>query len=145
MKGVSQRSLSSFAERARRAVGLRGEVNVLLTGDAELRRLNRRFRGQDKPTDVLSFPAALPGAAGDIAISADTARANAARFGHAAAAEVNLLLLHGMLHLAGYDHETDAGEMARKETSLRRALALPAALIARAVAPPGRPRKAGKS
>lgn len=129
--GVSRAALQRFARRAGRAAGVRGEVNVLVTGDAEVRRLNRRFRRKDKPTDVLSFPAPDRHCAGDIAISASTAARNARRLGHTTAEELKILLLHGMLHLAGHDHETDQGEMARKEGRLRRALGLPASLLER--------------
>ncbi|MGC2171907.1 MAG: rRNA maturation RNase YbeY [Candidatus Sulfotelmatobacter sp.] len=123
--------------RARRAVHLRGTVNVLVTNGAELRSLNRRFRGVDKATDVLSFPALLRGnqargAAGDVAISADLARENAGRLGHSVAEEVKILALHGILHLAGFDHERDNGEMARQEGRLRLLLKLDAGLIERA-------------
>ncbi len=130
--GVSRAALERFASRARRAAGLRGEVNVLVTGDAEVRRLNRQFRRHDEPTDVLSFPGAGQEVAGDIAISAATASRNARRLGHSTADELKVLLLHGLLHLAGYDHEHDQGEMARKEQRLRRDLGLPLSLIERA-------------
>ncbi|HVP44086.1 MAG TPA: rRNA maturation RNase YbeY [Terriglobales bacterium] len=138
--GVSRTALERFAGRARRAAGLRGEVNVLVTGDAELRRLNRQFRHQDKPTDVLSFPGPDPDFAGDIAISAATASRNARRLGHSTVDELKLLLLHGVLHLAGYDHERDQGEMARKEQRLRRNLGLPTSLTERANGSGRRPR-----
>jgi probable rRNA maturation factor len=129
--GVSQAALERFAGRARRAAGLRGQVNVLVTGDAEVRRLNRQFRHKDRTTDVLSFPGMDPSFAGDIAISAATAARNARRLGHSTAQEMKVLLLHGLLHLAGYDHEADQGEMARKEQRLRRELRLPVALTER--------------
>lgn len=132
LEGVSPETLARFAARARRAARLRGEVEILVAGDRELRALNRRFRRKDRPTDVLSFPAADNGLAGDIAISATTARRNARLFGHALADELKVLILHGILHLAGYDHEHDGGEMARREERLRRALGLPMALIGRA-------------
>jgi probable rRNA maturation factor len=90
--------------------------------------LNRRFRRKDKPTDVLSFPGIT---GGDIAICAEIARQNAKRLGHTAADEIKVLLLHGMLHLAGYDHETDAGEMETAEAQLRSRLRLPTSLIQR--------------
>lgn len=114
-----------------------GTVNVLVTNSSELRSLNRQFLGKDKPTDVLSFPSALVKrskrrVAGDVAISADIARENARRLGHAVADEVKILALHGILHLAGFDHERDNGEMARKESWLRRQLKLEAGLIERA-------------
>lgn len=136
--GVSEASLTRFVLRARRAVRLRGKVNVLVTGSSSMRTLNLRFRGKNKPTDVLSFPAFQPGGkgrsqfAGEIAISADIAAQNAMRLGHPTRQEVKILLLHGILHLAGMDHERDNGRMARKEAELRRALRLPAALIERA-------------
>jgi len=108
-------------------------VNVLVTTSRELQELNRRFRRKNRPTDVLSFPAAqgITNFAGDVAISAEIAARNAAELGHTAAAEIKILALHGILHLAGYDHERDHGEMARKEERLRRLLGLPAGLIER--------------
>ena len=134
VSGLTARSLESFLTRAQRAAGLSGKVDVLVTGDAELRRLNRRFRRKDKPTDVLSFPA-VPGIdrdfAGDVAISATIAAENARLHGHSAADEVRILTLHGVLHLTGYDHERDNGTMARAESRLRRRLGLPVGLIER--------------
>jgi probable rRNA maturation factor len=130
VRGVSTRALELFAARAQRPAGVRGEVGVLITSSAELRRLNLRFRGKNEATDVLSFPSA-DGSAGDIAISAEVSARNARRLGHRAADELKILILHGLLHLAGYDHETDGGEMARKEARLRRVLGLPTALLER--------------
>lgn len=132
----TRRALEAFLAEARRAAGLKGSVAVLLTGDEEIRRLNREFRGKDKATDVLSFPAG-EGArrtrmAGDLAISVETASREAERLGHSLDVELRVLLLHGALHLAGYDHETDSGEMARKENALRKKLGLAEGLIARA-------------
>jgi probable rRNA maturation factor len=134
--GLSAKSLERFTLRARRAVGLSGRVNILLTSSAAMRALNFRFREKNKTTDVLSFPANFNGEdkrtlAGEIAISADIARENAAGLGHSAALEVKVLALHGILHLAGLDHERDNGEMARKEASLRRKLGLPSSLTER--------------
>jgi probable rRNA maturation factor len=137
--GLTRQSLERFVLRARRAVGLQGGINVLVTGSTAVRALNRQFRGKDKTTDVLSFPSPPgsstvgrgPADAGDIAISADIAAQNAARFGHSAAEEVKILALHGILHLAGFDHERDNNQMARKEMKLRRTLQLPVALIER--------------
>lgn len=132
--GLSDTALAKFVARASRALKLKGVVNVLVTGSSELRSLNRRFRGKDQPTDVLSFPPGpglVKGLAGDIAISADIARQNARRLGHAAAQEIKILALHGVLHLAGYDHERDQGAMAGKEANLRRSLGLPLGLIER--------------
>lgn len=138
--GLSARVLAGFASKARRAVGLRGGVTVLITDNSTMRRLNSCFRGKDRATDVLSFPAAAParGFAGDIAISVDIAQRNAQLLRHSLAAEIQILMLHGILHLAGYDHENDKGEMAGKEVLLRRRLALPTSLIERNDSPPER-------
>lgn len=136
--GLSRSTLERFVLRAKRAVRLRDTVNVLVTNSSELRSLNRQFRGADKATDVLSFPSASPttgparSVAGEVAISADIARDNADQLGHSLAEEVKILVLHGILHLAGFDHERDHGEMARKECQLRRRLNLPASLTERA-------------
>ena len=131
--GLSTSGLSRFLNRAGRAVGLQGEVDVLLTSDATLRRLNKTFRGKNKSTDVLSFPAADNDQhiAGDLAISLETATRQAAAYGHSLRDEVRTLLLHGVLHLSGLDHETDHGEMAAREAALRRELRLPTTLIER--------------
>jgi probable rRNA maturation factor len=131
---LSRLSLTRFANSAQAAVGLAGEVEILLAGDATLRRLNRDFRAKDKPTDVLSFPAPEgfgDGHAGDLAISLQTAQRQAAEHGHTLAEEVRVLLLHGFLHLSGMDHETDSGEMESRETNLRKLLKLPLGLIDR--------------
>ena len=147
IRGASAATLARFAGRAQRAAGLRGRVSILVTGSAELRRLNRRYRRKDKATDVLSFPADGVRAtrphlqmAGDIAISAEVAAENARRWGHSAAAEVKILILHGLLHLAGLDHDDarDRGQMASREETLRRRLGLPGSLIGRST--PGRGR-----
>ena len=111
---------------------LRGEVNIRITSSREMQELNRRFRKKNKPTDVLSFPSGLPKLAGDIAISAEIAAANAAELGHSTETELKILILHGLLHLAGYDHETDDGEMQAREAELRQHLKLPVGLIERA-------------
>jgi probable rRNA maturation factor len=143
-------TLSRFISLAQSAIPLRGEVNVLLTTDREIRRLNRQFRGKDKPTDVLSFPAApiqnakpAERVAGDLAISVETARHQAAEQGHALTCELKVLILHGLLHLAGHDHESDQGQMHRRESRLRAALGLPLGLIERTSSP--RPPQAKKS
>jgi probable rRNA maturation factor len=131
---LSETTLTRFISRACRAAKLKGGVNVMVTSSQELRSLNRRFRGKDKPTDVLSFPPMIDfsdGLAGDVAISADIARKNARILGHSPAEEIKVLALHGVLHLAGYDHESDNGEMAREENRLRRQLRLPTGLIER--------------
>lgn len=137
--GLSEGSLNHFVLRARKAVRMKGSVDVLVTSSSAMRSLNLRFRGKNKATDVLSFPAedlsngssGRSSFAGEIAISADIALDNARRLGHSGASEVKVLVLHGILHLAGYDHERDNGVMARKETNLRRALRLPLSLTER--------------
>jgi len=135
--GLSKAGLSRFFRTAQAAVGLRGEVDVLLADDRVLRKLNREWRGKNKATDVLSFPAPaeLAGVhAGDLAISLDTARRQALEQGHSLRDEVRVLLLHGLLHLAGMDHEVDDGEMAEREGELRKRLRLSRGLIARVMA-----------
>ena len=129
-----RRELARFLRRAIDATGLVGEVSVLLTGDAAVRALNRKYRHKDKATDVLSFPATAmaEGVAGDLVISLETALLQAAERGHPLEMEIKVLLLHGLLHLAGYDHEADNGAMHRKETRLRRELGLTEGLIQRA-------------
>ncbi|MGC9198654.1 MAG: rRNA maturation RNase YbeY [Acidobacteriaceae bacterium] len=132
--GLSRAGLSRFLRTAQAAVGLQGEVDVLLSDDSRLRRLNREFRGKDKATDVLSFPSAAevaPEHAGDLAISLDAAQRQASEQGHTLRDEVRVLLLHGLLHLSGMNHETDGGEMAKREAELRAKLRLPDGLIAR--------------
>lgn len=135
---LSPSGLARFLNRARALVGLMGAVEVLLTSDSELKRLNRTFRGKNKATDVLSFPAPpelTDLTAGDLAISLDTAARQAREYGHSLRDEVRILLLHGVLHLAGEDHETDQGKMAGREAELRRTLRLPMGLIARTQKP----------
>ncbi|HEX3821783.1 MAG TPA: rRNA maturation RNase YbeY [Candidatus Sulfotelmatobacter sp.] len=136
--GLREEALGRFVLRARKAAGLQGAVNVLVTTSSAMRALNSQFRGKDKATDVLSFPTESDSRgrkrlAGEIAISADIAAHNAKRFGHSAALEIRVLVLHGILHLAGFDHERDNGAMARKEVKLRQALHLPLALIERSL------------
>jgi len=143
--GLSHATLERFVLRARRAVHLRDGVNVLVTNSQELRSLNRQYRGKDKATDVLSFPSPQLGLrqakriAGELAISADIDRENAIRLGHSAAEEIKILVLHGILHLAGFDHEQDNGEMAREEIRFRHRLKLDVGLIERTGALAGRP------
>jgi probable rRNA maturation factor len=132
--GLTEAALAKFVTRARRVAGLRGAVSVLVTSSRELQGLNHRFRRKNKPTDVLSFPAMpglMQGFAGDVAISAEIAARNARRLGHTVAEEIRILTLHAVLHLAGYDHELDDGEMERKEARLRKSLGLPVGLIER--------------
>jgi probable rRNA maturation factor len=105
------------------ALRVSGEVALVLTGDRAVRTLNARYRGKDKPTDVLSFPG--PGGEvglGDIVISVDTAARNAKEYGRTLPQELDILALHGFLHVLGYDHETDDGTMDRLERRLRRSL-----------------------
>jgi probable rRNA maturation factor len=140
--GLSPSGLGRFLRTAQKAAGLQGGVDVLLADDATLKRLNKTFRGKNKATDVLSFPAGAttvffgepdgPEFAGDLAISLETAGRQAARYGHTLRDEVRVLLLHGVLHLAGFDHEVDSGEMAAHEARLRRKFGLGSGLIARA-------------
>jgi probable rRNA maturation factor len=136
------RTLSRFPKTAQEAVGLKGQVTVLLTTDEAIRGLNRQFRGKNKATDVLSFPAFSPGfgpaaerVAGDLAISVTTALRQANEQGHPLWTEIKVLILHGLLHLAGFDHEIDDGAMARRELKLRAKLKLPQGLIERAGSP----------
>jgi|SRR5882724_1099037 len=142
--GLRPGRLEAFARALRRRVTGGREFQCLITGDTEMQRLNREFRGKDCPTDVLSFPsgpgapkknglAGMPGqlSLGDIAISLERARVQAREFGHTVDDEICILMLHGVLHLMGMDHERDAGAMARAEAEWRWKLRLPSALIER--------------
>jgi probable rRNA maturation factor len=131
-KPTSAQTLSRFATRAQHLLGLKGEVSICITSNREMQALNRRFRKNNKATDVLSFPSQTKGTAGDIAISLEIAASNAETLGHSLATEVKILILHGLLHLAGYDHEIDDGEMLEREAALRREFKLPVGLIERA-------------
>jgi probable rRNA maturation factor len=127
-------ALTRFLNRARALLGLSGEVQILLTSDAAIKRLNKQFRNKNKPTDILSFPTPPEIAAqnaGDLAISLDTAARQAAEHNHPLQTELKVLILHGLLHLAGEDHETDSGQMAARELALRKKLKLRSALIER--------------
>jgi probable rRNA maturation factor len=124
--------LKSFAAEVRKALRLKGGLAVLLCNDAEIRKMNAAFRGKDYATDVLSFPSDMRGHIGDLAISAQMAARNAARLKLSRAEELKILILHGMLHLAGFDHEADEGEMAAKESALRKRFGLSESLIERA-------------
>jgi probable rRNA maturation factor len=179
--GVRPASILRYVRRLEREVAKGSAFDCLITGDAELRRLNCEFRGQDHATDVLSFPAHIginggadplvrsrppgrlvasrkrlgpgeksgtrasradqgvrptPGNArlGDIAVSMARARAQARAFGYTTESEIQILILHGLLHLVGMDHETDGGRMARAEARWRARLGLPGGLIERAQA-----------
>ncbi len=127
---ASATALRRFARKLERDVAKGGRFDCLITGDAELRRLNARFRGKDCATDVLSFPGG-EGHLGDLAISAARARAQGREFGHTTEDELRILMLHGVLHLVGMDHERDGGRMARAEKRWRRELGLPTGLIER--------------
>lgn len=147
---IRKRELAAFLAAATGRIRLAGAVSVLITGDAAIRKLNRQFRKKDKATDVLSFPSGIESGtapnpiAGDLAISLETAWRQAAEQGHPLETELRILLLHGLLHLAGYDHEADDGQMRRRERRLRREFGLPQGLIERADEPvlPMRSRKA---
>jgi probable rRNA maturation factor len=111
--------------RAARATASRPrEVSVYFCGDGRMRTLNRRYRRQDRPTDVLSFPADGGALLGDIVISVPYAARQARRRRQPTNAELDRLLLHGYLHLLGYDHETDRGQMDALESRVRRRLGL---------------------
>lgn len=121
---IDGRRLRTFLTEVAAAVGRQEcSATVALVSDDRIRELNRRFRGYDKPTDVLSFEADGPdldGYLGDIVISVETASRQARRRGSSLPRELRLLTLHGFLHLLGYDHETDEGQMRRVEYQLRR-------------------------
>ena len=143
---VARRPLELFLGRVRRELGIeKADVTVCLVSDAEIARMNEAFRKKKGPTDVLSFPAVerrkpaglarrrgrrSSGLArnasflGDIAISPGTARRNAKKLGRTLPSELRILILHGVLHLLGYDHETDRGQMDRVEGRLRQRLGL---------------------
>ena len=127
---IRRKETREFFVHVVRRVARGRRVTCLITDDRELRLLNRKFRGKDYATDVLSFPSLEPDA-GEIAISLDRAAAQAAEHGHTIADEVRILMLHGVLHLTGLDHESDAGEMARAEKRWRKRLGLPSGLIER--------------
>jgi probable rRNA maturation factor len=131
---VAIHPLQQFYERARRELGFAsGSVTIQFISDKSMAGLNETYRQKRGPTDVLSFPAngARPAVGperdsdiyiGDIAISPETARRNARRYSRSLPAELRILILHGMIHLAGYDHEADHGEMNRLERRLRKRL-----------------------
>jgi probable rRNA maturation factor len=135
--------------------GARGQVTIALVTDARMRRLNREHRAVNSATDVLSFPAGQPdrrrlghpargprqsiAPLGDIAIATGVAKRQARECRHSLDTELRVLALHGLLHLLGYDHVTDRGEMGRLEERLRRRARLPAGLISREAAPRRRP------
>jgi probable rRNA maturation factor len=118
--------LTELVRQVGRRRGTTSLITCLITTDAELRRLNRQFRRKNYATDVLSFPP------DEMAISLDRAAAQAKELGHSLDAELRILMLHGLLHLCGMDHENDSGEMRRAETRWRKRLGLPVGLIERA-------------
>lgn len=142
---ISVPQLRKFISRLRMRLGLpRDSFAVAFVSNSEIRRWNRMYRGKNRPTDVLSFPTdaplrkkkpfgrplrgmplnSAPNYLGDVAIAPAVARANAGRAGRAFSRELRILILHGILHLMGYDHETDSGQMERRERRLRRELGL---------------------
>ncbi len=130
--GLGRRALEEFAGELRARLTGGREFRCLLTNDAALQRLNHQFLGKNYPTDVLSFPAeAGDGALGEMAISVERAAAQARDFHHSVEEEIRILMLHGVLHLMGMDHESDRGKMARAEAAWRMRLALPAGVIER--------------
>jgi len=132
---VSTRGLGPWLARWAPA-SARGDVSIAVVSDRRMRALNRQFRGQDRTTDVLSFPAThMPGVStflGDIVIASGVASRQARDAGHPLGTELKVLALHGLLHLLGYDHETDEGKMARAEARLRKKAGLREGLIERA-------------
>ena len=126
---VALHALQQFYERVGRELGFAPEsVTIQLISDETMAHLNETFRKKQGPTDVLSFPAngdrppLDPEYIGDIAISPESARRNARRYSRSLPVEMRILILHGMIHLAGFDHETDHGEMDRLERRLRKRL-----------------------
>ena len=129
--GIPKRELRAFAAELRERVADGRAFTCLLTDDKELERLNRMFFGKAYATDVLSFPSGEDASLGEIALSMQRATDQAAAFGHTQFDEVRILMLHGVLHLLGMDHEVDRGAMARTEKKWRQELGLPAGLIER--------------
>ena len=122
---VKQAALRRFSARLERALRLRPDsFTVALVTDQRSAALNRRYRRRPQATDVLSFAAEGNGALGDVVISVPTAQRNARRYRHSLEEEIKLLMVHGVLRLVGYDHETDSGQMNRREHALRRRLGL---------------------
>ena len=132
-----KRALRDFAHNLCERVAAGRGFTCLVTNDGELRNLNQRFRGLDYVSDVLSFPSEQDRELGDIAISAEQARAQAQQFGHSYSDEVRVLMLHGLLHLTGMDHERDRGQMAHAEAKWRAEFGLPSGVIGRAASAGG--------
>jgi probable rRNA maturation factor len=114
---LSRAAIAAFVERVLHAARARGieEISIALVNDSAMRRLNRQYRQRNKTTDVLTFAGERP----DIVVSLDQARRQAAAEKHSLATEVRYLILHGVLHALGYDHETDQGEMNALEVRVR--------------------------
>src|SRR5438270_444565 len=120
VREVRRRELAAFLRTlCDRVTGGRA-VTCLITTDDELRELNRKFRGEDRVTDVLSFPSDGGQILGELAISLDRAATQATELRHSLEEELRVLMLHGVLHLTGMDHENDGGEMARAELQWRK-------------------------
>jgi probable rRNA maturation factor len=129
---IDRRGIRAFAELTGAKVAEGRPFTCLITSDEALRKLNREFLGRDYATDVLSFPnGAMSPDLGEIAISAERADEQGREFGHSVTDEIRVLMLHGILHLIGFDHERDSGEMTRAEQKWRRELGLPETLISR--------------
>lgn len=130
--GLSRTELRNFARKLMSELAQGKRFECLITDDRQLQRLNHRFLGHDYATDVLSFPSESgSGFAGEIAISTGRAAEQAAEFGHSLDDEIRILMLHGVLHLLGMDHERDRGAMGRAEKRWRKHFGLPVTLIAR--------------
>jgi probable rRNA maturation factor len=132
LSATEKRLVRQFASALAASVAESRPFTCLIADDQELSELNRQFLAHDYATDVLSFPSE-PGCAelGEVAISAERAQAQADAFGHERTDEIRILMLHGLLHLMGFDHERDRGEMARAEAAWRRHFELPETLIGR--------------
>lgn len=131
LRSLRRRPLAEFLKAAAAQIAPGSAITCLITDDRELQQLNRTFRHKDAPTDVLSFPSLAAQAGGEMAISVDRAAEQAARFNHSLEDELRILMLHGLLHLAGMDHESDHGQMARAESRWRKRLELPIGLVER--------------
>ena len=131
---TATRGLGAWLQRAAPA-SAKGDVSIAVVSDRRMRALNRQFRGKDLATDVLSFPAThMPGVSsflGDVVIASGVATRQAREAGHPVTTELKVLALHGLLHLLGYDHDTDGGKMARAEARLRKKAGLREGLIER--------------
>jgi probable rRNA maturation factor len=134
----AKRSLQRFARQVSVQIAAGRAFTCVIAGDRTLQRLNREYLGRDYATDVLSFPSGDSSFLGDLAISAVRAQAQARAFGHGLLDEIRILMLHGVLHLLGYDHEIDRGKMARAERKWRATFSLPTSLIERSYSGPTR-------